>query len=82
MIPTPYPELNAVLQELVQRAQAVLGENFIAACLQGSFAVGDFDRHSDVDFIVAIEEELSDHQVWALQAMHKHIYSLDCARLF
>src|SRR6185436_4859189 len=39
----------------------------------------DFDRHSDVDFIVAIEDELSDAQVHALQAMHERIYNLDCA---
>jgi predicted nucleotidyltransferase len=58
MVPTPYPELNAVLQELVESVQAALGNSFVAACLQGSFALGDFDRHSDVDFIVAIEEEL------------------------
>lgn len=79
MVPTPYPELNAVLQELVESVQAALGNSFVAACLQGSFAVGDFDRHSDVDFIVAIEEELSDAQVHALQAIHERIYNLDCA---
>src|SRR3972149_3492698 len=76
--PTPYPELNAVLQELVESAQAVLSDNFVAACLQGSFAVGDFDRHSDVDFIIAVEEELSDDQVQALQTLHERIYNLDC----
>ncbi len=77
--PTPYPELNAVLRELVDSVQAVLSHNFVAACLQGSFAVGDFDRHSDVDFIIAVEEELSDDQVHALQIMHERIYHLDCA---
>jgi len=77
--PTPYPNLNAVLRELVDSVQVILGDPFVAACLQGSFAVGDFDRHSDVDFIIAIEEELSDDQVDALQAMHERIYSLDCA---
>jgi len=76
--PTPYPDLNAVLRELVEGVQAILSNNFVAACLQGSFAVGDFDRHSDVDFIIAIEEEMSDDQVPALQAMHECIYSLDC----
>ncbi|HET7089175.1 MAG TPA: aminoglycoside adenylyltransferase domain-containing protein [Anaerolineae bacterium] len=76
--PTPYPALNAVLRELVESVQAILSSNFVAACLQGSFAVGDFDRHSDVDFIIALEEELSDDQVQALQTMHKRIYSLDC----
>jgi hypothetical protein len=77
--PTPYPELNAVLRELVEGVRAALGSGFVAACLQGSFAVGDFDRHSDIDFIVAIEDELSDGQVGALQAMHERIYDLDCA---
>jgi hypothetical protein len=79
MVPTPYPELNAVLRELVEKVQAALGTRFLAACLQGSFAVGDFDRYSDVDFIVVLEEELSEAQVHALQAIHAHIYNLDCA---
>jgi hypothetical protein len=78
MVPTPYPELNAVLQELVDGVRAALGKGFVAACLQGSFAVGDFDRHSDVDFIVVIEDELSGAQVHALQAVHERIYRLDC----
>jgi hypothetical protein len=36
MVPTPYPELNAVLQELVDSVRAALGNSFVAACLQGS----------------------------------------------
>jgi len=75
--PTPYPELDSVLCELVESVQTVLGDNFVAACLQGSFAVGDFDLHSDVDFIIVIEEDLSDDQVQALQTMHERIYNLD-----
>jgi hypothetical protein len=77
-LPTPDPELNAVLRELVAGIQAILGDTFLAACLQGSFAIGDFDRHSDVDFIIAAEHNLSDNQVQALQAMHERIYRLDC----
>jgi predicted nucleotidyltransferase len=76
--PTPYPDLNAVLQELVSTVQRALGSNFAAACLQGSFAVGDFDQHSDVDFIVALNNPLSDLEVDALQAMHARIDNLDC----
>jgi len=75
--PTSYPELNAVLQELVSSVRNTLPENFVAACLQGSFAVGDFDRHSDCDFIIAINHELSDSQVRSLQAMHEQIYDLE-----
>jgi hypothetical protein len=78
-LPTPYPELNAVLQELVESAQAVLGSSFTGAYLQGSFAVGDFDRHSDVDFVMVIDEELSSDQLQALQIMHGRIFDLDCA---
>lgn len=77
-IPTPFVDLNEVLHELVTSIQAILGDTFVAACLQGSFAVGDFDRHSDVDFIIVIEQELSEDQVQALQAMHARIYQLNC----
>lgn len=75
--PTPFPELNAVLSELVTSVQSKLGDHFIAAWLQGSFAVGDFDQHSDVDFIIAVEQELSDEQVQLLQVMHPRIYRLE-----
>ena len=37
---TPYAELNDVLRELVERVQVALGEQFLGAYLQGSFAVG------------------------------------------
>ena len=76
--PTPYPDLNAVLREWVESVRAILGDTFVAACLQGSFAVGDFDRHSDVDWVIAVEEELSGDQVLALQAMHERLYGHDC----
>ena len=76
-VPTPYPELNTVLWLLADDVRHILGANFVGAYLQGSFAVGDFDDHSDVDFIIAVEEELSDPQVGALQAMHERIYCLE-----
>jgi predicted nucleotidyltransferase len=76
-LPTPYPELNSVLQGLVARVQAVLADNFVGFYLQGSFAVGDFDLNSDCDFIVVIERELSMEEVAALQVVHEYIFSLD-----
>lgn len=76
-IPTPYPALNEVLHELVESIQAALGDTFVGAYLQGSFAVGDFDEHSDVDWIVATEDDLSAPQVDALQAMHERIFHID-----
>jgi hypothetical protein len=75
--PTPYPDLNAVLEQLVAGVQAALGETVVAAYLQGSFAIGDFDQHSDVDFIVVSENELTAGQVEALQVLHPRLYALE-----
>jgi predicted nucleotidyltransferase len=75
--PTPYAELNDVLAALVRRIEGALDDAFIGAYLQGSFAVGDFDEHSDVDFIVAVRDELTDGQVARLQAVHDRIYDLE-----
>lgn len=75
--PTPYPELNEVLEQLVGNVQEVLGDDLLGVYLQGSFAAGDYDLHSDVDFVIVIEEELSAGQVEDLQVMHSRIYDLD-----
>jgi len=77
MPPTPYPDLNQVLDTLVSRMKPILGDAFVGAYLQGSFAVGDFDEHSDVDFIVAVEDDLTPDQVAALQVMHDQVYQLE-----
>ncbi|HVL38621.1 MAG TPA: aminoglycoside adenylyltransferase domain-containing protein [Fimbriimonadaceae bacterium] len=72
--PTPYPELNQVLDELRREVEAVLGHTLVGLYLQGSFALGDFDRHSDVDFIAVTQHELSETEARALEAMHDRIY--------
>jgi predicted nucleotidyltransferase len=74
--PTAYPELNAVLRELVSSVRAILGESFCGAYLQGSFALGDADEESDVDFLVVTHAEVTDVHAAALQAMHQRIYAL------
>ena len=75
--PTPYPELNAVLQEVLGSLQRILLDEFIGMYLQGSFAVGDFDIHSDCDFVVAVQHELSDPQLPSLRVMHERVFDLD-----
>ena len=77
-LPTPYPDLNLVLQDLTNNVQATLKDNFVGAYLQGSFAIGDFDRHSDVDFLIVIAEELTNQEVEA-QAMSEYVFRLDSA---
>lgn len=75
--PTRFGDLNAVLCELTTSARAILGANFCAAYLQGSFALGDADTHSDVDFVIVTHDELSDEHLAALQRMHARIHALD-----
>ncbi len=76
MEPTPVPELNRLLRALIDGVQEALGDDFVAAVLQGSFAVGDFDEHSDADFIVAVRGRLTDSQVGALQTLHGRLRDL------
>jgi hypothetical protein len=71
--------LNQVLENLVESVQAVLDVNCVGAYLQGSFAVGDFDRHSDVDFIIVTAQVLSTAEIAGLQAMHARLYALPSA---
>ena len=42
----------------------------MGAYLQGSFAVGDFDSDSDIDFIVVTADDLTPTDVAALTAIH------------
>ncbi|HEX4124102.1 MAG TPA: aminoglycoside adenylyltransferase domain-containing protein, partial [Tepidisphaeraceae bacterium] len=77
--PTLYPDLNAVLDDLTRSVAAILCDNFYGACLQGSFALGDFDQHSDADFLIVINGDLAVAQLDALQAMHGRLYAGQCA---
>jgi hypothetical protein len=74
--PTPYADLNAVLAELVGRVRTLLADNFVGAYLQGSFALGDFDTHSDVDFMIVTHEDVPPDQVPDLQGMHDDLHAL------
>jgi hypothetical protein len=67
---TPYPELDRLLAELVADVRAALGDNLCGAYLQGSFAVGDADEHSDVDVLVPVVRPLSAVEEAGLRAFH------------
>lgn len=75
--PTPYPQLNAVLATFLHQTQTLLLDNFVGFYLTGSFALGDFDSHSDVDFIVVTHSELTEAQQADLKIMHGQIYDLE-----
>lgn len=71
--PTRYAELNGVLHDLVTGARAALGEGFVGAYLQGSFALGAGDQHSDCDFVVVVHERPDPEQEAALRVLHRRI---------
>ena len=77
--PTPFSDLNGVLAELVRGVQAALAANVCGVYLVGSFAVGDADRHSDVDFLVVTERQVSQAEEAALQALHGRVHDLPAA---
>ncbi len=77
MTPTPHPELNHVLDALAQKIAEVLTHKFVGFYLQGSFALGDHDEHSDVDFIVVLTQEPSAQEVEALQRVHGQIFAME-----
>jgi len=74
--PTPFAELNQLLAAFVDGVGGVLRETFCGAYLQGSFAVGDADAHSDVDFIVVTESDVTPKQQAELQSLHRRLYAL------
>jgi hypothetical protein len=78
--PTPHPEVNALLGELLDGVRAILGDELVGFYVDGSLALGDFDpATSDVDFIAAVTwplvetEFLGRNSVSKLAAMHRRI---------
>lgn len=72
-LPTPYAEVNAVLQELMEGVRAILGSQLAAVYLYGSLTSGEFDRQSDIDVLVVTRDEVSEEVFSALASMHDQI---------
>jgi hypothetical protein len=75
--PTPYADVNALLQTLLERAQAILGKQFVAMYLDGSLTNAAFDQASDIDFVIVTADDVTDDQFLALQNMHDQIAATD-----
>ncbi|MBE3119384.1 MAG: DUF4111 domain-containing protein [Candidatus Atribacteria bacterium] len=72
----PYPEVNAVLKELLPDAQEILGNQFIGLYLHGSLAYGDFNpQTSDIDFLVVTDGRLSVDTTAALKDVHARLFA-------
>lgn len=70
---TPFPDLNALLADLVSAVREILGPTYVGTYVQGSFALGAGDIHSDCDFIVACTELPSGAALDGLRALHDEI---------
>jgi Domain of unknown function (DUF4111)/Nucleotidyltransferase domain len=83
--PTPYPEVNAVVYDLLASIHAIVGAQLVGMYLVGSLALGDFEpRESDLDVVIVTVGALSDETVAALRDLHQrfdHSGSAWAARL-
>jgi len=75
--PTAYPEVNLLLRELLTGVHSILRVEFVGMYLYGSLASGDFDRESDVDYIVVTDDVISDNLFSALDVMHQRLATMD-----
>ncbi|MBI5667172.1 MAG: DUF4111 domain-containing protein [Chloroflexi bacterium] len=71
--PTPYPEVNALLDVLRSGVTAILGDQLVGMYLYGSLALDAFNASSDVDFLVVTTSDLDAATVAALAALHQQI---------
>ena len=71
---TPYPDVNAILEQLLAEVRPILGEQFVGMILHGSLVSGDFDpQKSDIDFVVVTAGELPASMLSALEDMHMRL---------
>jgi hypothetical protein len=74
--PTPYPDVNELLDTLLSGARSILGEQFIGMYLYGSLALGDFHpATSDIDFLVVTADDLADTEIEGLQTLHERLWA-------
>lgn len=76
--PTPYSDVNSIVQILLKEVQSVLGNRFIGMYLYGSLASGDFNPNSsDIDFLIVVDDVLPNDTITAIKEMHKRLSAMD-----
>ena len=71
---TPFPYVNAVLADLLDRAREILGDQFVGMYLYGSLAGGDFNpQRSDIDFVIVTHDLLAQPMIDDLRQMHRDL---------
>jgi predicted nucleotidyltransferase len=75
--PTPYPDVNEVLNLLLAEVQNILGDQFVGLYLYGSLSSGEFDpASSDIDFLVVTTDMLPEKTIADLEAMQQRIWKM------
>ncbi len=65
--PTPFPDVNSLLDKLLSGVHNILDDTFVGLYLYGSLASGDFDlERSDVNRLVGTRDALSSESYSAL----------------
>ncbi len=76
MYPTPYAEVNQLIELVFLGVQEALGERLAGFYLVGSLAYGGFnDKRSDIDFVAATHGDLPAECISRLEAMHNQVAS-------
>jgi hypothetical protein len=70
---TPFLELDAALADFTGSVRDILGDRFVGAYVQGSFALGAGDTNSDCDFIIATAVLPSGRAETELRRLHDGI---------
>ncbi|HVU76853.1 MAG TPA: aminoglycoside adenylyltransferase domain-containing protein [Gaiellaceae bacterium] len=70
---TEFPELDELLARFTADVEAELGDDLAGLYLQGSFALGEGDEWSDVDFVCVTREAIEPGR---LQPLHGRLYDL------
>lgn len=72
--PTPYADVNALLDRLLAMQREALGPRFVGLYLFGSLSWGDFDpASSDVDFLTVTKGALDADAVARLDRLHREL---------
>jgi hypothetical protein len=69
-------DVSALVAALHSGIAGALGAHLIGLYLEGSLANGGFDRDSDVDFVVVVDQAITPQQFDALCAMHERLSRL------
>ncbi|HEX2990617.1 MAG TPA: aminoglycoside adenylyltransferase domain-containing protein, partial [Anaerolineales bacterium] len=77
LFPTPYSDVNEIVEVLLTNAKGILQHQFIGMYLHGSLATGGFDQGSDIDVAIVTKEEVSEETFFSLRAMHAQLATLN-----